>query len=133
MAAGSHELQQTEEGITQEKINLYAELSGDYNPLHVDLEAAAASEFGGTIAHGPISLQPCFRSLTAWLGEDALPPGATVSVTYRHPLRPGDRVRFEAASFERDEQNVCRVDAQCLNQDETVVASLAIALPGPST
>ena len=37
--------------ISQEMINEYAEISGDFNPIHVDLEAAAKSEFKGTIAH----------------------------------------------------------------------------------
>ena len=127
------EFQPMEESITQEKINLYAELSGDHNPLHVDLEAAAASEFGGTIAHGPISVQPCFRSLAGWLDEEALPAGTTISVTYRHPVRPGDRVRFEVSAVERDPNDVLAVDGQCMNQDGTPVASVAVQLPSPTS
>jgi acyl dehydratase len=118
------------EEVTQEKIDLYAELSGDFNPLHVDLEAAAASEFGGTIAHGPISLQPCFRSLAAWLGEEALPAGTKVSVTYRYRVRPGDRVSFEGAFDEKQSESV-RLEGQCVNQDGTAVASIDITLPDP--
>ncbi len=42
--------------ITQEKINLYAEASGDFNPIHVDKSFAAQTPLGGTIAHGMLIL-----------------------------------------------------------------------------
>lgn len=130
MSDDTSQLAPMEEQITQEKINLYAELSGDFNPLHVDLEVAAASEFGGTIAHGPICLQPGLRSIASWLGEEALPPGATVAVTYRHPVRPGDRVSFQVTELQREEHGGTRVEGQCVNQDGTPVASLTATLPG---
>ena len=81
--------------VTQETINAYADLSGDYNPLHVNPEVAAQSEFGGTIAHGPIALHSFFRSVTSWLGVDALPAASEIKVTYRAPTRPGDEVTCE--------------------------------------
>jgi len=42
--------------IPQDDIDLYARLSGDDNPIHVDAEAAARSPFGGRIAHGMLTL-----------------------------------------------------------------------------
>ncbi|MCU1639332.1 MAG: MaoC domain protein dehydratase [Microbacteriaceae bacterium] len=42
--------------IPQEDIDLYAQLSGDDNPIHVDAEAAAKSRFGERIAHGMLTL-----------------------------------------------------------------------------
>ncbi|MCR2763058.1 MaoC family dehydratase [Microbacterium sp. zg.B48] len=42
--------------IPQEDIDIYAQLSGDDNPIHVDAEAAAKSPFGGRIAHGMLTL-----------------------------------------------------------------------------
>jgi acyl dehydratase len=111
--------------VTQDRIDAYAELSGDFNPLHVDPEAAAASEFGGIIAHGPIALHAFFRSATQYLGAEALPPGSKVSVTYRAPTRPGDTVGCEARSVSGDE-----VEADCVKQDGTTVVSVRATLPG---
>ncbi|GAA3198980.1 MaoC family dehydratase [Microbacterium terregens] len=42
--------------IPQEDIDVYAQLSGDDNPIHVDAEAAAKSPYGGRIAHGMLTL-----------------------------------------------------------------------------
>lgn len=42
--------------LTQEDINLYAKVSGDHNPIHVDPEAARASPFGTVVAHGYLTL-----------------------------------------------------------------------------
>jgi len=42
--------------IPQEDIDLYAQLSGDDNPIHVDAAAAAKSPYGGRIAHGMLTL-----------------------------------------------------------------------------
>ncbi|MEV8094634.1 MaoC family dehydratase [Streptomyces sp. TLI_235] len=42
--------------IGQEQVNLFAEATGDHQWIHVDPERAQASPFGGTIAHGYLTL-----------------------------------------------------------------------------
>jgi acyl dehydratase len=42
--------------VTQEEVNRFADLTGDHNPIHIDPDAAATSPFGGTIAHGYLTL-----------------------------------------------------------------------------
>lgn len=115
--------------ITQRTIDDYADLSGDYNPLHVDPEVAGASEFGGTIAHGPIAFQPLFRSLTTGLSEQALPTGTTISVTYRAPVRPGDTVTARVKDTDEQPPGGLGLDAECVNQDGVTVLSGSIFLP----
>lgn len=113
--------------VTQDTIDAYAELSGDYNPLHVDPEAAAASEFGGIVAHGPIALHAFFRAATEWAGADALPPGSRVAITYRAPTRPGDSIACRAGAPSAADGGTA-VDAECVNQDGTTVVSVRATL-----
>ena len=117
--------------VTQERIDTYAELSTDFNPLHVDPEAAAASEFGGIIAHGPIALHAFFRAMTGWLGVDALPAGSTVSVAYRAPTRPDDEVTCELREMTEIEPEKFELSAECLTQDGTVVVSVRATVTVP--
>jgi acyl dehydratase len=43
--------------VTSEHIDLFAKVSGDYNPIHVDEEYAKKSRFGRRIAHGMLSAE----------------------------------------------------------------------------
>jgi len=65
--------------IDQQRINLFAEASGDFQFIHVDPEKAAKTPFGGTIAHGFLTL-----SLIPKLIEDilVLPQGLKMVVNY---------------------------------------------------
>jgi 3-hydroxybutyryl-CoA dehydratase len=115
--------------VTQDVIDAYAEISGDFNPLHVDPVAAAASEFGGIIAHGPIALHSFFRSVTAWLGVEALPPGSKVSVTYRAPTRPGDEVGCHVSELRYAGDGMAELEAECVTQEGTTVVTVGATLP----
>ena len=42
--------------VTQEQVNQFADATGDHQWIHVDTERAARSPFGGTIAHGYLTL-----------------------------------------------------------------------------
>lgn len=77
--------------VDQARINLYAEMTGDYNPIHVDPEFAARSEMGGVIAHGTLSLNLIWQALESTLGENALDT-IEIDVRFRRPVRLGDRV-----------------------------------------
>jgi acyl dehydratase len=73
--------------MTQELVNHFAEVTGDHNFIHVDPERAAPTPFGGTIAHGFLTL-----SLIAPITQQALTvTDATVGINYGL-----DRVRFPA-------------------------------------
>jgi 3-hydroxybutyryl-CoA dehydratase len=77
--------------ITQEKINLYAEASGDFNPIHVDESFAAKTPFGGTIAHGMLNLAYVSEMMTSAFGESWL-SGGKLRAKFKDSARPGDTV-----------------------------------------
>ena len=57
--------------ITQEQVNLFADATHDHQWIHVDTERAKAGPFGGTIAHGylTLALAPMFLSETVVIDE----------------------------------------------------------------
>ena len=72
--------------INQERLNAYAKASGDDNPLHLDAEFAAKTQFGGIIAHGMLTLAFVSEMMAAAHGRDWLESG-------------GLRVRFKGAAY----------------------------------
>jgi|TARA_B110000259_G_scaffold179894_1_gene219946 3-hydroxybutyryl-CoA dehydratase len=114
-------LQRVVLNISQIMINRYAEVSGDFNPVHVDVEGAANSEFGGTIAHGCIPLEPLFQGLSEALRRPDLPLETQISVRYRKPSRPGDRIHLEARVLETGSDGNVKIAFSCVNQNEQAV------------
>jgi acyl dehydratase len=83
--------------IDQERVNQFAEATGDHQWIHVDIERAAAGPFGGTVAHGYLTL-----SLIPWLGSQVFgleTPGPKLNyglnkVRFPHPVLVGQRVNL---------------------------------------
>jgi acyl dehydratase len=73
--------------LDQDRINMFAEATGDHQWIHVDPELAAQGPFGGTIAHGYLSLS----LLPGLLSEVMTVEGARMGINYGI-----DRVRFTA-------------------------------------
>jgi 3-hydroxybutyryl-CoA dehydratase len=69
----------------------YADITGDFNPIHVDPDFAAKTPMGGPIAHGTLSLNLVWQSIAATLGSAAL-SGATLDIRFSRPVREGDTV-----------------------------------------
>ncbi|HQV04296.1 MULTISPECIES: MaoC family dehydratase [unclassified Novosphingobium] len=84
--------------VTQERINMFADATGDHQFIHIDEEKAKLTPFGGTIAHGflTLSLLPVLGAMT----EGARISGVKMGVNYGgnktrfiSPVRAGKRVR----------------------------------------
>lgn len=81
--------------LSQEQIDRYAEASGDHNPVHVDPAFAAATPFGGTIAHGMLVLASVSEMMTAAFGEAWLRRGK-LRARFKAPARPTDTITASA-------------------------------------
>ena len=77
--------------ITQGQIQKYAEASGDFNPVHVNPTFAAASRFGGTIAHGMMVAAAISEAMTAAFGTHWMESGK-LKIRFRAPVSPGDTI-----------------------------------------
>ena len=90
-AAEDGALRLVQREISQEQLNQYSEVSGDHNPLHLDQDFAAGTQFGGIIAHGMLTLAYVNEMLTASLGEAWLCDGS-LKARFKGAAYPGDRV-----------------------------------------
>jgi 3-hydroxybutyryl-CoA dehydratase len=110
------ELPSLSKSLTQEKIDGYARASGDFNPIHVDAAFAAATPFGGTIAHGMLLLAYLSEMLTAAFGRAWL-SGGRLKVRFKGVARPGDTLTMRGR-VERGQDEGRRLFAavECVNQ-----------------
>jgi acyl dehydratase len=95
--------------ITQERVNQFAEATNDFQFIHVDAERAAETPFGGTVAHGFLSL-----SLLSYLNEQSaiMPEGLLMGINYGSdkvrylmPVRVGKRIRSRQTVLAVEEKN----------------------------
>ncbi|QRY43242.1 MaoC family dehydratase [Mycolicibacterium boenickei] len=86
--------------ITQERVNLFADATDDHQWIHVDPEKAAGGPFGGTIAHGllTLSLLPHFTHQLYRVDNIAMAINYGYNkVRFITPVRVGSKVRASAA------------------------------------
>ena len=85
--------------VTQEAIDAFADVTGDHQWIHVDVERAKETPFGGTIAHGyyTLSLAPMFNEQIFGLEGFAFALNYGLNkVRFPAPLPVGSRVRMHA-------------------------------------
>ena len=84
--------------VSQERINQFADATGDHQFIHIDEEKAKMTPFGGTIAHGflTLSLIPMLRAQSDCPRPDGVKMGVNYGgnkVRFLAPVRSGKRVR----------------------------------------
>ena len=98
--------------ITQARINAYAGVTDDPNPIHLDAAFAAKTEMGGIIAHGTLSMNLILRAMAETFGPAAC-DGAEMDIRFVKPVRVDDVV---TASGTRDREQPGRYNVQVANQ-----------------
>jgi acyl dehydratase len=93
-------------GISQQKVNAFADLTDDHQWIHVDVERARQSPFGGTIAHGflTVALAPSFMDELFAVSDVSFGLNYGLDrVRFPSPLPVGSRVRMRATLASADE------------------------------
>src|SRR5215475_3114942 len=112
-----------ERTLTEHDIMLFAVMSGDINPAHVDPEYAMSSRFREVIGHGMWS----GALISTVLGTVFPGPGTIYlaqNLRFRRPVRVGDSVTIKVTAKEKDAtKRKVVLDTECVNQDGEVVVS----------
>jgi len=110
-----------EKRLTMEDVKLFAVISGDVNPSHVDKDFARSSRFQEIIAHGMWGGALISNVLGTRLpGPGTLYRGQTL--TFHRPVKLGDVIRVSVkVTSKDDEKNEITLDCRCENQQGEVV------------
>ena len=115
--------------VTDELVRAFAEVSGDYNPIHLDEEFAKTTRFGRRIAHGMLS----GAFISAVLGYEMTETKIVYlsqTVKLKAPVFIGYTVTTTATvTAIREDKNIVTMETICTNQNsETVVKGESVVM-----
>ena len=114
-----------ERQITQDRVDAYAEASGDHNPIHLNEEYASTTQFGTRIAHGMLSLALVTEMLASEF-PDTWHDGGKLKVRFSAPVFPGEIVTTYGeitGISEEDGQIIATCTIGCKKTDGTDAVS----------
>lgn len=116
--------------VTETDVYLFAGITGDLNPAHVNEVASSQTMFKGRIAHGMLSA----GLISAVLGMYLPGPGTIYlgqELKFTKPVRFGDTVTATATVIEKyDEKNIIKLETVCTNQNgDVVIKGVATVMP----
>ncbi|MCX7979015.1 MAG: MaoC family dehydratase [Bdellovibrionaceae bacterium] len=117
--------------VTDEMVRKFAEMSGDFNPVHMDEEYAKKTRFGRRIAHGMI----CGALISRALAQDLGPGGIYLSQTLKFlkPVFIDDVIHIDLHVLNmREEKGIATVETNITKDGtgELVVKGEAIIMRG---
>jgi phosphotransacetylase/acyl dehydratase len=127
IAVGDHA--SIERTLTAADIQLFAAMSGDINPQHIDAEFAASTRYHGVIAHGMWGA----ALISAVLGTRLPGPGTVYvgqTLHFHRPVRVGDTLKISVTVTSRDAaRRHVVLDCSCTNQEgQTAISGKATVL-----
>jgi 3-hydroxybutyryl-CoA dehydratase len=119
----------TERHVTDELVRKFADVSGDYNPIHLDEEFAKTTRFGKRIAHGMLS----GAFISAVLGHEFKERKIVYlsqTMKFTAPVYLGDTVTAAATITNiREDKGIVTLETICTNQNgETLVKGEAVVM-----
>lgn len=114
--------------ITEADLTLFAGISGDFNPFHVDEVHSSAGRFGGRVVHGMLT-----SSLICTVLGMRLPGPGTIhleqNLRFLAPVRPGDTITASVEVIDLLPAGRVRLRTACTNQSgEAVVDGEALVI-----
>lgn len=116
--------------ISETDVYLYAGITGDNNPAHINAVEAEKGHFKGRVAHGMLVA----GLISAVLGVKLPGPGTIYlgqELKFTAPVKFGDTIDAVVEVIEkREEKNIIKLKTVCTNQDRTVVVEgVATVMP----
>ncbi len=118
--------------VTQDRVNAYAEASGDHNPIHLDESYASGTQFGTRIAHGMLSLALVAEMLAIEF-PDTWHDGGNMKVRFTAPVFPGETVETYGEITSIDDSNgrpvaTCKIGCKKTDGTDAVTGRATVPL-----
>jgi len=109
--------------VTDELIRKFADVSGDYNPIHLDEEVAKTTRFGRRIAHGMLS-GAFISSILGWELSVRRIVYLSQTLKFTAPVFIGDTITATATVIKiREDKPIVTLETVCTNQDGDLVVT----------
>ena len=123
--------------VIQERVREYAQASGDHNPLHLDAEFAATTQYGRIVVHGMLVMAYISEMMALAFGRSWL-DGGRLKVRFRAPVYPGDHITtFGEVRKVAEADGHLRLDCSvgCRNQggEEVINGEASVIMPGENS
>ena len=119
--------------FSDEDVRSFAEISGDKNPVHLDDEYAAVTQFKKRLVHGILTA----GLISAVLGTELPGPGSiylSQSINFRAPVYIGDTITATVTVVKiREGKPIVTLETICKNQDDVAVLEGEAVLLAPKT
>jgi acyl dehydratase len=117
--------------VSERDLILFAEVSGDVNPVHLDEDFAAATSFKGRIAHGMFTGALISAAIACELpGPGTIYIGQEIS--FLRPVRLGDEIRVELEVIDKLPKNRVKIATRVFNQDNKQVVEGVATVMAPT-
>jgi 3-hydroxybutyryl-CoA dehydratase len=118
--------------VEERDIQLFAAVSGDVNPVHLDADFAAQTQFKERIAHGMLS----GAFISAALAMELPGPGSIYlgqTLRFRLPVKIGDEITVTLEVTEKnDKRQFVTLDCKAHNQDDKLVVTGVAEVMAPA-
>ena len=136
MAEPGRELPEVRRSVDQQMVTAYANASGDHNPIHLDADFAARTQFGAIVAHGMLTLAFIGQMMHEAFGA-AWQEQGTLKVRFKGPAYPGDKVTTfgnVVRETAQESQMLVECSVGLRNQDgvELISGTASVRLPLPN-
>lgn len=116
--------------VSEKDVQVFAEVTGDKNPLHLDDAYAAKTRFKGRVAHGMLSAGFVSAALGTKLAPNATVVYLSQQMRFQRPVKIGDTVTANCeVTALQPERRFVTVKTDCVNQaGEEVLTGEALVL-----
>lgn len=107
--------------VTEQDVQVFAELSQDHNPIHFDDNFAASTVFGKRIAHGMISAALISGALTELMGHGNI--WLSLNLEFKKPVYLDDEITCTLKITEVSRRTIATIAVEILNADSELVVA----------